>query len=135
MLVLNDQVRIGFVVFKVDIEPGLKLLDQRVFQQEGILFRMHDRKFYVVDPLNQFMGFITGKGFCEVGGYAFADILRLTHIKQLILFVEVFINARFCGQPGCYSAENRTRHGILAYWKTYSIPHTYFTVLVASFPL
>ena len=96
---------------------------------------MHDRELYMVDPLNKFMGLIAREGFREIRRHAFADILRLTHVKKLVLFVKVFINTRLSRQAGCYAAEYRTRHGILAYWKTYSIPHIYFTVLFASLPL
>ena len=46
----NDDVGICFIVFQVDVEHRLVFLDQGIFQQEGILLAVNDRKFYAAYP-------------------------------------------------------------------------------------
>ena len=45
----NPNIRIGFIVFEGDVVPRLKLLDQTVFQEQGIHLGIHHREF---NPLN-----------------------------------------------------------------------------------
>jgi hypothetical protein len=79
-LFFDNDIRIGLIVLKVDIIPGLKLFNEGVFQQKGILFGIYNGKFDVVDALYQLMGLIGRKGFDKIRAHPFAEAFGLTYI-------------------------------------------------------
>jgi hypothetical protein len=48
----------------------------------------------VVDALDQFMGFVTGKCFDEIRADPFFQVLGLANIEQYIIIIVVFVNTR-----------------------------------------
>ena len=97
----DHDIGIGLVVLEIDIEPGLKLFDQGILQQEGILFGVHNREFDPVNSLYQFMGFVTGKCFTEIAADSFAQMFGLAYIQEFIAAIKIFIDTRIGGNGGC----------------------------------
>jgi hypothetical protein len=102
-LFFYDDKGITFIVLQVNIKPGLVLFDERILQEERILLGIYDGKLDAVDPLNQVMGLVIGKGLCEIGAHPFAEVFCLTYVQQNISRIIVFINAWLMGNGMCYA--------------------------------
>ena len=79
-LIFYHDIGIGFVILKVDIKPGLKILDQRIFQEKSVLLGIDDCKFNMVYPAYKLMGFVAGKVFKKIRAYAFAKIFCFANV-------------------------------------------------------
>ena len=78
----NDDVGICFIVFQVDVEHRLVFLDQGIFQQEGILLTVNDRKFNAAYPPDEFGRFEISDLFGKITADPFAQVAGLAHIDQ-----------------------------------------------------
>jgi hypothetical protein len=81
VLVFNNDIRVRFVIFKIDIKSWLKVFDQRILKKEGILFRIYNGELNMMYPAYKFMRFITAKIFEKIRAYPFSQIFSFTYIK------------------------------------------------------
>jgi hypothetical protein len=88
----NNNVGIRFIIFEVDVKTRLKLFNQRVLEQEGILFTGNNGELYALYTLNQLVCFVRGERFGKIRAYPLAEVFCFSHVKQGLRRVEVFIN-------------------------------------------
>ena len=74
------------------------MLDEVVFQQEGIRFAGHYHIAQVVDVFDQHVGFGVVVYLVEVGGYAFLQVFGFAYVDDFIVRIEVLVHARFVGK-------------------------------------
>ena len=84
---------IGLRVLEQDVVPGLVLLDEVVFQQQGIRLGSHDRKLGVGDLRDQDAGLaVEPLRRDEILGDPLVQVLRLAYIDDIPLGVIVAVD-------------------------------------------
>lgn len=97
-LLLGDaDAGVTFAVFEKDVVVGLVLLDEVVFEQEGVLLAVHYDVVYVGDVFDELFGLEAVLLFVEVTAHAAVEVLRLAHIDDLPCLIEVLVHARLLG--------------------------------------
>jgi hypothetical protein len=92
-----------FVVAEIDVEPGLELLDQFAFEQEGLGLGLHDVPVEVVDGLDEGVELevpAQAAGGLEVGADPFAQVAGLADVDDAAEAVLVQVDTRFVGCLG-----------------------------------
>ena len=97
LLVFNADPRIGLVVLEHDVVARLVLLDEVVLEQQGLRLRLHDDELDVGNTRHQHPG-LACLFLVEIAGDATLQVLRLAHIDQGAVLIEVTVNPRFIGQ-------------------------------------
>ncbi len=85
--------RVGFTVLQQDVIAGIPLLDKVVFKQEGILFRVYDDVFYIVNLGNKYACLEVVVLSVEVTAYPSLQVLCLADVDDSVVFVKVLIAA------------------------------------------
>ena len=98
ILVLDNDGRVGFVVFKQYIIPWMILFDQIILKQECIFFRIYDNIFNFPDVLYKYPRLIIVVLFVKVRINASFQVLRFSDIYNCSLFIVVLITSRFFGK-------------------------------------
>ena len=98
-LVGDTDGRVGLTVFQQDIITRIVLLDERVFEQQCILFRIHHRIADIVNLTDENLRLETIHFRVEVRRDSRFEILRLTHIDNVMILVIVLVAARLLWQP------------------------------------
>ena len=93
----NNDIRIGLIVFQVNVEPGLIVLDKRVLQQKSIMLGTGNGKLNAPDKLHQPAGFMVIYILVEIRRHPLAQVFGLAHIQQLLGSPKVFITTRLMG--------------------------------------
>ena len=93
IFVLDNDGRIGFVVFQQHVVPGTILLDQVILQKKCILFRVDNKIFDVSYLLDQDTCFVAVVFFVEIGGNATLQVLCFAYIDDRSLLVKVLVAA------------------------------------------
>lgn len=93
IFVLDNDGRIGFVVFQQHVVPGTILLDQVILQKKCILFRVDNKIFDVPYLLDQDTCFVAVVFFVEIGGNATLQVLCFAYIDDRSLLVKVLVAA------------------------------------------
>jgi len=87
-------IRIGFVVAEEDVEAGLALLDEVVFEGEGFVLVVNEDVVDVDGGLHEGAGFGVGLGgFEEVGTDAGAKVFGLADVDDLAVGVLIEVHA------------------------------------------
>ena len=99
-------VGVGLVVAQQDVEARLALLDEVVFEGEGLVL-IGDKDVFDIDGLaHERAGFGVGlRGFKQIGAHARAEIVGLAHIDDFALGVLVEIHAGLGGQGADFFVE------------------------------
>ena len=99
-------VGVGLVVAQQDVETWLALLDEVVFEGEGLVLVGHEDVFEIDGLAHQRAGFGVGlRGFKQVGAHARAEVVGLAHIDHFALGVLVEIHAGLGGQGADFFVE------------------------------
>nr|GFD30289.1 hypothetical protein [Tanacetum cinerariifolium] len=93
----QQQVRIRFAVFEQDVVLGLVLLDEVVFEQKRIRFRVDDGELDALDVLDQLLRFLVVVLLGEVRRDALAQIHGFAHVDDAFL-IEVTVHPRLVRQ-------------------------------------
>ena len=95
MLAAHHDPRIGLIVFEQDIVPRLEGLDERVFQQQGVGFAVHDDMADLGDLLHQHahLGAVL-LALHEIGRNPLAQALGLTNVDDRPRAVYELVDAR-----------------------------------------
>jgi hypothetical protein len=104
------QVGVGFVVAEEDVEAGLVLLDEVVFEGEGLLFVIDEDVVDVVGGGEE--GACAGVGetvLVEVAADAVAEAFRLADVEDLAFGVFIEIHAGLERELGGFLAEAEDR--------------------------
>ena len=99
-------VGVGLVVAQQDVEARLALLDEIVFEGQGLVL-VGDEDVFEIDGLaHQRAGLRVGlRGFKQIGAHAGAQVLGLAHIDDFALGVLVEIHAGLGGQGADFLVE------------------------------
>ncbi len=99
-------VGVGLVVAQKDVEARLALLDEIVFEGEGLVL-VGDEDVFEIDGLaHQRAGFGVGlRGLEQIGAHARAQVVGLAHVDDLALGVFVEIHAGLGGQGADFLVE------------------------------
>ena len=97
-LILDANIGIAFIVAQHYIVARQILLDQGVFQQQGVGLRFHHRKLQAAGVLDHHAGLVgTVPAVAEIGGHAAAQVLGLAHVEDGVLLVDKAVDARLPG--------------------------------------
>ena len=83
--------RIGFTVLQQDVIAGVPLLDKVVFKQEGILLRVYDDVFYIVNLGNKYARLEVIVLTVELTAYPSLQVLCLANVDDSVVFGKVLI--------------------------------------------
>ena len=99
-------VGVGLVVAQQDVESRLALLDEIVFEREGLVL-VGDENVFEIDGLaHERAGFGVGlRGLEQIGAHARAEIVGLAHVDDFALGVLVEIHAGLGGQGADFLVE------------------------------
>ncbi len=94
----EQQVRIALVVAQQDVVARPEALDQRVFEQQRLGFRVRDRDLDAGDLRDQRAGLGRVDGLAEVARHAALQVARLADVQHLTLDIEHAVDAGQRGQ-------------------------------------
>ena len=96
VLAAHDDPRVGLVVFEQDVVAGLQLLDERIFEQQGVGFAVDDDVADLDDLAHQHPH-LGGMLLVlhEIGGDALAQALGLADVDDRTRPVEELVHPRF----------------------------------------
>ena len=130
ILILHTDGRVGLVVFQQYIVAGLVFLDQIIFQQQCIFFRIHHDVSDVGNLAHEHPRLARLVLFAEIRINPSLQILRLSNVDNRSLLVQVLVNARLLRKVGYNSLQIFTSFAFLFFAFRFSI-HTRF-VLISS---
>ena len=90
-LLLDDYIRVGFIIFQVDIEARLVMFYKGVLEQEGIMLVISNGKFDIPDKADEAPRLKVINRLIEVGAHPLPKVLCLTDIQQNILLIIILI--------------------------------------------
>jgi len=89
----DDNERVGFVVFQLNVVERFVLFDQAVFEQQSVGFRRRNEPLDVVDLRNQQAGLAVLLLFGEVAGDALFEVFCFAHVEQSAVRIEILVHA------------------------------------------
>ena len=97
-VLLDNNKRIGLVVFELDVVERLVFLDEAVREQQRVGFGWRDWPLDVVDLGNEKPGFAVVVVLGEVARDALLQVFGLAHVQKTTVHIEVLVDAWLLGK-------------------------------------